>query len=150
MFFFSEPRIKPELNFSFNRTRYHLSRVRIYSRDSIWWLWTSLRLRVIQPEWCWVWAARLLVSCSSESSGLSFRLKKSENVTLSDWSFNVSNKCSCTLVKEKNLNLGNTTSWSYKMKKKKLVLCVPHHFDWQCLSWYIFKKLIAANTKNFF
>ena len=47
---------------------------------------------------------------SSESSSLSFRLKESQDVALSDGSLNISNKSTVVLVHEGDLNLGDTTT----------------------------------------
>lgn len=51
-----------------------------------------------------------LQGCSSESSGFSLWLKKSEDVILSNWSFHVSDKGSLVVSHESNFNLCNTSS----------------------------------------
>ena len=52
----------------------------------------------------------LLIMSSSEPSGLSFRLKESQDVALSDWTLDVSHKSTLVLSDELNLNLGNSTT----------------------------------------
>ena len=50
------------------------------------------------------------ILCSAESSGFTFGFEKSEDVTLSDWTFDVSDECSAVCTNEGDLNLCNTSS----------------------------------------
>ena len=95
------------------KIRYHLSRVLEHKSSS------RLLKHGQHEPFLWVFEPRdfsllqvFCIHCSSESSGLSFGLKKSKDITLSDWSFNVSHNLSSCIVKELAFNLSNTSSWS--------------------------------------
>ena len=47
---------------------------------------------------------------SSESSGLSFRLKESQDVTSSDWALHIPDQGTLVLANEGNLNLSDSTT----------------------------------------
>ena len=61
------------------------------------------------------------ILCSAESSGFTFGLEKSEDVAFSDWSLNVSDKGSCVVANEADLNLCNTSSGACRQKLREIV-----------------------------